>query len=250
MKARFWILLLMWVPLWATELRIAVASNADAAFAAVIERFEAAHDVRVIRVSGSTGRHHAQIVNGAPFDLLFAADAETPERLHAAGHAAATGTYAFGVLVLWSPRPGLIDPEGAVLRGDGFRTLALANAAVAPYGKAAEEVLSSLGLLDRVQPRLVRGSNIGQTAHFVSSGAADLGFIALAQIQKPGIKSLPGSVWFPPAGSHAPLEQKWALLNDTPSARAFLSFLNMPEVREILEGYGYRLPEHHAPDPG
>jgi len=244
------LLLCVALPLGASELRIAVASNAEAAIAVLCARFEATHGVRVLRVSGSTGRHHAQIINGAPFDLLFAADAETPERLHASGHAPATGTYAFGVLVLWSPQPGLIDREGSVLRSGTFRKLALANAQTAPYGKAAEEVLQSMDLLEGLRPRLVRGSNIGQTAHFVSSGAADLGFIALSQIQSPGGGELPGSFWFPPAGSHAPLEQKWALLRDTPAARAFLKFLTTPEARACLEGYGYTLPEHDAPDPG
>lgn len=250
MKIRGLLLLLLAPWLEASEVRLAVASNAEAAFAALAERFEAAHDVRVILVSGSTGRHHAQIVNGAPFDLLFAADAETPERLHASGHAAASGTYAYGVLVLWSPQPGLIDRDGEILRTGTFRRLAYANPAVAPYGKAAEEVMIAMDLLDPLRPRLVRGSSIGQTAHFVSSGAADLGFIALSQIQKPEGAAIPGSLWFPPAGSHAPLEQKWALLNDTPSARAFLTFLTTPEARKLLEGYGYTLPEYDAPDPG
>lgn len=250
MNFRLWILLWMGLPLCASELRIAVASNADAVFAALAERFEAVHAVRVIRVSGSTGRHHAQIVNGAPFDLLFAADAETPDSLLASGHASATGTYAYGVLVLWSPTPGLIDRGGTVLGNGGFRRLALANPRVAPYGKAAEEVLASLGLFETLNPRLVRGSNIGQTAHFVSSGAADLGFIALSQVQNPDGRGIPGSFWFPPADSHASLEQKWALLRDTPAAQAFLAFLTTPEARELLAGYGYTLPEDDASESG
>ena len=236
--------------LTAGELRIAVASNAEAAFSALSEKFEATHDIRVIRVSGSTGRHHAQIVHGAPFDLLFAADAETPLRLRESGHAAAVGTYAYGVLVLWSPHPGRVNGAGDVLRRAEFRRLAVANAAVSPYGRAAEEVLSALEVNNTLRPRIVRGSNIGQTAHFVSSGAADLGFVALSQIREPEQEDLPGSYWFPPADMYSPLEQKWALINDTPAARSFLLFLQTPEARELLLGYGYTLPESDAPDPG
>lgn len=242
--------LLLALPLGAGELRIAVASNADAAFAALSERFTRESGVRVVPVSGATGRHYAQIVNGAPFDLLIAADAETPARLHASGHALETGTYGFGVLVLWSARPELVDAQGAVLHRADFRRLALANATVAPYGKAAEEVLGSLNLLEALGPKLVRGSNIGQTAHFVSSGAADLGFVALSQLQRPGGGELPGSHWIPPADSYTPLEQRWALLSDRPEARAFLAFLATPGARDLLRGYGYTLPEPHASDPG
>lgn len=242
--------LLLALPLRAGELRVAVASNAEAAFAVLAERFGSEHAVRVIRVSGSTGRHHAQILHGAPFELLFAADAATPQSLLASGHALETGTYAHGVLVLWSPRPDLIDAEGAVLRDGAFRRLAIANATVSPYGQAAEDVLNSMNLLASTRPRLARGSNIGQTAHFVSSGAAELGFVALSQLQKPGGGEIPGSVWFPPAGSHAPLEQKWALLRESPAARAFLAFLETPAAREILAGHGYTLPEAHDPGSG
>jgi molybdate transport system substrate-binding protein len=248
---RCWMLgLILLLPLRADGLRIAVASNADPAFRELIEQFEASHAVNVVRVSGATGRHYAQIVNGAPFDLLFAADAETPLRLRQSGHARHTGTYAFGVLALWSPRSGVVDRGEDALRDGSLRRLAIANANTAPYGRAAEEVLATLGLTETLRARLVRGSNVGQTAHFVSSGAADAGFVALSQILPPCGADIPGSVWLPPADSYAPIQQDWALLRDTPAARAFLLFLTQPESRALLERYGYTLPEHDAIDPG
>jgi len=227
----------------AEEIRVAVASNFSGAAKAVSSRFEANSDHRVTLVFGSTGKHYAQIHNGAPFDLFFAADARRPELLEKEGLCVAGSrfTYAQGRLILWSARDNYVDPAGGVL-GSDFHHLAIANPQHAPYGRAARETLETLGLWNEVQKRLVRGENIGQTFHFVKSGNAELGFVAYSQIRIPGAPA-GGSYWEVPSSMYGPIYQQAVLLRDAPVARAFLEFMQSDEAREIIRGYGYIIPE-------
>jgi molybdate transport system substrate-binding protein len=150
-------------------------------------------------------------------------------------------TYALGRLVLWSPEPGYVDPEGAVLEGGGFRHLAIANPRLAPYGKAAQEVLQARGLWERLGPRLVRGENIGQAYQFVSSGNAALGFVAWSQLPRPGQPPW-GSLWKVPQALYTPIQQQALLLRDRPVARSFLAFVRSEPALKIIRDYGYDLP--------
>ena len=153
---------------------------------------QSGHDV--VLAPGSTGKHFAQIQNGAPFDVFLAADAERPKLLEEGGKAVSGSrfTYAVGSVVLWSPKNGLVDPEAEVLREGKFKRLAIANPRLSPYGKAAQQILENLGLWDSIKSRIVQGENIAQTFQFISTGNAELGFISLSQIMKPG-DAIPGS---------------------------------------------------------
>ncbi len=227
----------------AGEIRLAVASNFAQAMTTIAERFEADTGQKVRLSFGSTGKHYAQIRNGAPFDAFFAADVRRPEMLEREGLAlpGSRFTYAVGRIVLWSPREGYVDPEGRVLERGGFRRLAIANPGLAPYGKAAREVLEELGLWDGLSGRLVRGENIGQTFQFVVSGNAELGFVARSQVMRPG-RPVGGSFWEVPQELYSPLEQQAVLLRDGLAARAFLEFMRSDEVSRILRDYGYGTP--------
>jgi molybdate transport system substrate-binding protein len=224
----------------ADEIRVAVATNFAAAMTTLVERFEASSEHAVLVSYGSTGSHYAQIRNGAPFEAFFAADAERPRRLEEEGAAVAGSrfTYAVGRLALWSPKAGYVDSDGRVLETAGFRHLAIANPELAPYGAAAREVLSARGLWDGMQPRLVRGQDIGQTYSFVATGNAELGFVAWSQIKKPEAP-IEGSYWLVPDSLHQPIEQEAVLLRDVPAARAFMAFVTSPQAREIVRSYGY-----------
>lgn len=146
--------------------------------------------------------------------------------------------YARGRLALWSPRPGYIDDDGRVLETGRFRFLAIANPNVAPYGAAARDVLVARGLWEAFQSRLVRGQDIGQAYNFVATGNAELGFVAWAQLARPGAE-LEGSFWLVPESLHEPIAQEAALLRDTPAAAAFFEFVKSPEARAIIRSYGY-----------
>lgn len=222
---------------------VAMASNFAAAGQALARAFEAQTGHRLTLSFGATGKHYAQIVNGAPFDLFFAADAERPRRLEAEGHGVpgTRRTYAVGRLALWSPDPGRVDAQGRVLAAGRFRHLAVANPRLAPYGRAARQVLEAAGLWERLQGRLVRGENIGQAYQFVASGNAELGFVAYAQILGPDGR-VRGSVWLPPQGWYTPIEQQVILLRrgaDNPAARAFLDYVSGPDGQALIRRYGY-----------
>ncbi len=227
----------------ADQIRIAVASNFIGAMTVLSETFELKTGHQVVLMFGSTGKHYAQIRNGAPFDLFFSADQERPERLENEGIAVPETrfTYAVGKVVLWSPKPDFVDSGGSVLKEGNFRYLAIANPRLAPYGRAAQEILESFGLWETLQGRLVRGENIGQTFQYVKSGNADLGFVAFAQIQSPG-NSVSGSWWTIPKDLYLPIRQQAVLLIDSNPARAFLTFVKSHEAREIIREYGYSLP--------
>jgi molybdate transport system substrate-binding protein len=226
----------------ADSVHVAVATNFATTCRAIGEAFTAATRHDVVISDGSSGKLAAQIANGAPFEVFLSADVERPAKLEADGHAV-TGTrfvYAVGKLALWSARPDFVAGE-ATLRDGDFRHLAIANPELAPYGAAARDVLQHLQLWDRLQPKLVRGEDIGQTFHFVSTGNAELGFVALAQIAGNDV----GSRWLLPADLHAPIEQQAVLLppgRDEPAARAFLAFLQSDAARARIEAAGYGVP--------
>lgn len=223
----------------AGTVRVAVASNFASSLQHIAQDFEESTGHEVLASPGSTGKLYAQIQHGAPYDLFFAADTARPAALEALGLTLERQTYAYGRLVLWSPQPGLVNGSSAVLQTASFEHLAIANPKTAPYGAAAVEVLQGLGVLEQVSPRLVRGENIGQTHHFVVSGNAELGLVALSQLERPS----QGSMWEVPESAHGPIEQQLVRLTDNRVALAFLAYLERPAVRAKLAGFGYRLPE-------
>ena len=227
----------------AEEIHIAVASNFTATMRILAERYEKQSGHSVVLLPGSTGKHYAQIMHGAPFDAFFAADAERPALLEAGGRSlpGSRFTYAIGRLVLWSPDPELVDGDGAVLQSRAFRRLAIANPRLAPYGRAAQQFLESRRLWESLQPKLVRGENIGQAFQFVASGNAELGFVALSQlIQSDRHKR--GSMWRIPEDLYAPIEQQAVLLTQDPAAQAFMDFVQGEPARAIIRAHGYGTP--------
>ena len=178
---------------------------------------------------GSTGKFYAKIRNGAPFDVLLAADVETPTRLNKEGRAVSGSRfpYAIGQLALWSARPAYVDARGDVLKLGTFRFLAIANPRLAPYGAAAVETLNGLGLLAAIQPCFVQGGNIARTFPFDRTGNAELGFVALSRIVEGG-KLKSGSVWIVPASLHRPIRQDAVVLargKDNPAALELMKYL-------------------------
>lgn len=230
----------------AGTVRAAVASNFAAPFAQLAAAFSAATGHEVEISNGATGKFYAQISNGAPFDVLLAADDETPRRLQQQG-LAVKGTafsYAQGRLVLWSAQAGLVDAAGAVLGRADIRHIAICDARLAPYGLAAEQVLTSLGLYPTVKSRLVIAENVSQAWQFTASGNAELGFVALSQVHVPG-KPVGGSYWLIPASRYAPLLQDAVLLQrgaDNEAAHALLTYLKSKTARSLIRRWGYEVP--------
>ncbi len=228
----------------AASVQVAVAANFAQPMQKIAETFEADTGHKAVLSIGSTGRFYAQIRNGAPFELLLAADDETPLKLEAQGLGVKGSSfiYATGRLVLWSARPNFVDDKGAILARGGYNKLAIADPRLAPYGSAAVEVLQKMNL-SRLQATAVQAENIGQAFQFVQSGNADIGFIALSQVMQDG-KIGQGSAWLVPVGMHSPIRQAAVLLvkgKDNPAAAALAAYLRGDKARTIIRRHGYEL---------
>ncbi len=239
MMTPFWTVATLWVGLLAApdEVLVAVAANFASTAESLAERF--GHDgACVVRItSASTGTLYAQIRNGAPFDVLMAADTLRPALLETEGWAVRGSrfTYAVGRLALWAP--GTNDPV-AFLRGGEYRHLAVATPSTAPYGAAAYQVLERLSLLDAISSRMARGQNVIQAYQFVASGNAELGFVSLAQVMDAPQRE----VWVVDADLYEPIHQQAVLLRRVPAhpcASAFVAFLRTAPATAIIEGRGY-----------
>ena len=228
----------------AAEVKVAVAANFAKTLEDITVQFEKDTGHKVLATPGATGKFYAQIINGAPFEVLISADDETPRKLAKEAKAIAETqfTYAIGTLALWSPDTNLVDQGGGVLKTDKFKFLAIANAKVAPYGQAAVQTMLKLGVLTKIEPRVVQGENIAQTYQFVTSGNAQLGFVALSQITENGkVKS--GSAWSVPQEFHDQIKQDAILLNngkDSIAAKALLDYLKSDKAKKIIVSYGYK----------
>ncbi len=227
----------------AAEIHVAVASNFSSTMLSIVRQFESKTQHKVILSFGSTGKHFSQIKNGAPFDVFFAADAHRPELLEKEGVAlpGSRFTYAIGKLVLWSPKAGYIDSQAGILQHGDFRYLAIANPKLAPYGKAAREILQARRLWKRLQRRMVRGENIAQTLQFIKSGNAELGFVAYSQVKRAN-QPIEGSIWEVPQRLYSPIRQQAVLLTENEAARALLSFVRSEEALKMIRESGYDTP--------
>lgn len=229
----------------ADEVQVAVAANFTAPIQAIAADFEKDTGHRLIAAYGATGQFYTQIKNGAPFEVFLAADDTTPEKLEKEGDTVKGSrfTYAIGTLALWSAKAGYVDDAGEVLQKNQYQHLSIANPKAAPYGLAATQVLAKLKLTEATQAKLVEGQNITQAYQFVSTGNAELGFVALSQIYKDG-KVSSGSAWVVPADMHDPIKQDAVILNkgkDNPAAKALVEYLNGPKAAAVIKSYGYQL---------
>ena len=229
----------------AEAVQIAVAANFTAPARALAEIFARTTGHEAKLSFGATGAFYTQIKNGAPFDILLAADDERPIRLEKEGDTVPGSrfTYAIGQLVLWSAKPGFVDGEGAVLKGGNFNKIAIANPKLAPYGAAAVETMDKLGLAAALTPKLVTGESIGQTYNFIATGNAELGFVALAQVLDGG-KLKSGSMWVVPAKYHAPIIQDAVILKRAaanPAAKAWMALMRSPNTQDFIRSYGYEV---------
>ncbi len=230
---------------WADEVQVAVAANFTAPIQAIAKDFEADTGHKLVSAFGATGQFYSQIKNGAPFEVFLSADDSTPAKLESEGETVKGSrfTYAVGTLALWSAKTGYVDSNGQVLKDNQYQHLAIANPKAAPYGLAATQVLEKLKLTEATKAKLVEGQNITQAFQFVSTGNAELGFVALSQIYKDG-KVTGGSAWIVPAKLHDPIKQDAVILNkgkDNPAAKALVDYLKGPKAAAIIKSYGYAL---------
>lgn len=237
-------LVVLALPAQGDELSVAVAANFTAPMRLIAAEFEKDTGHKVLASFGSTGKFYAQIKNGAPFEVLLTADDETPAKLlkENAAVAGTQFTYALGKLVLWSAKPGLVDGAGDILKKGRFEHLSMADPKLAPYGVAGIETMKAMAVYGAVQPRIVTAENITQAYQFISSGNAELGFVALSQVLKDG--KVDGSLWLVPANLYTPIRQDAVILDKgkgKAAAQALMKFLKTDKARAIIKSFGYEL---------
>ncbi|HSB36183.1 MAG TPA: molybdate ABC transporter substrate-binding protein [Thermoanaerobaculia bacterium] len=230
---------------------VSVAAAADLKFAldaAVSDFRKSRADVGVTVTYGSSGSFFAQIESGAPFDLFLSADVDYPEKLAARGLTVPGSEflYAIGRIVVWVRKESPLDLAGRgllALAAPSVTKVAIANPRHAPYGRAAEAALKSLGVWDAVREKLVFGENVAQAAQFVESGAAEAGILALSLALAPEMAAK-GRWAEIPASAHPPLRQGGVILKSSTSpdaAKAFRDYLVGPAGRAALARYGFAL---------
>lgn len=234
-------------PAWAENLTVAAASDLKFAMDEILDEFHQQNANQTVKVVyGSSGRFHAQIKHGAPYDLYFSADIAYPERLEEAGLAASpVYPYAVGRLVVWSSAEGEPLSLADLPRAD-IKRIAIANPRHAPYGQRAQEAMESAGIWDKVEERLVLGSNIAQTAQFVETGNADAGIVALSLVLSPSLAEV-GRYSLVPDTLHSPLKQGFIITRraaDNELAWRFAEFINSDQARAVMDRYGFELPEN------
>lgn len=227
---------------WAGNAQVAVAANFAAPMKRIAQQFTRDTGHTATLVFGATGQLFANIQNGAPFDVLLAADQHTPQALVQSGAAVAQSrfTYATGRLALWSTQPNVSLSLDTLKRGN-FKRLAMASPALAPYGLAAQQTLASLGISDAAQSRIVQGSSVTQAFQFVATGNADIGFVALSQVMTDG-RIERGSAWLVPTTLHAPIYQDAVLLQratGNEAAAALMHYLRSAPAQNTLRSFGY-----------
>ncbi|MBK8806750.1 MAG: molybdate ABC transporter substrate-binding protein [Bacteroidales bacterium] len=233
------------ISLQAQKVKIAAAADLRFAMDEVVKLYKSSNpqaDIEVIY--GSSGNAFTQISNGAPYDMYFSADILYPQKLKEAGLTATEPKlYAIGRIVLWSSTMD-VSKGIAGLAATPKSKIAIANPDHAPYGKRAEESMKFYKIYDKVKPQLIYGENISQAAQFCLTGNADIGILALSIVLAPSMADK-GKYVLIDEKSHQPLKQGFVVLKqakDNKVAKAFAEYVSSKPARDILEKYGFALP--------
>jgi molybdate transport system substrate-binding protein len=235
------------LPACAESLTVAVAANAQYAFADLRTAFKKETGQDVQPVYNSSGKFAAQIMNGAPFDVFLSADMTYPEKLQGAGFATgAPRVYAHGALVLWTMQDLDLKHWQQTLSDPAVEKIAVANPKTAPYGAETMKALTRLKLDAALSPKLVFGESIAQTNQYIYSKAADAGFTAKSVVLSPAMRGKGRWVDLP-TDAYRPIAQGAVILTHGQQthpalARQFYDFLFSEKSRAIFERYGYLLP--------
>ena len=224
------------------KLIIATAANTQFAMQEIAANFTVNTGIETELIISSSGKHTAQIIAGAPYDIFISADMKYPKKLHDENLTTTEPVvYAYGQLVLWS----LNNDRGLHLedlRNIDFAHLAMPNPETAPYGLAAREALQAIDLWQSLSPQLIFGESVAQANQYIISGAAEAGFTASSIVMAPANKQkghwtiIPDSLYSPIAQGAVVLKRS----NKTEQAEKFYKYLFSEEAMTTLMAFGYR----------
>ncbi len=222
---------------------VGAAADLNYVFPEIAELFEQETGINVDFNFGSTGQLAQQIERGAPIDLFAAANQSFVEQLNQKGRAIeeTMKVYGRGRIVLWLREDSPLEIERVEeLTNPEIKRIAIANPDHAPYGIAAREALQSVGIWDRIQPKLVLGENVRQTLQYAETGNVDVAIVALSLAVV-----VPGQYELIPEELHEPLDQMLTVIEGSPhaeEARQFAEFINGKQGRPLMQQYGFSLP--------
>jgi len=224
-----------------TPLRIAVAANFTPVLKILLKDFRKNTGIKTQVISGASGAMFLQIKHGAPYDIFLSADSRRPVELEQAGYILKNSrkTYAMGQLALYSSSHAMhaSEPLSLDLLSSPPARFAIANPDIAPYGKAAKEVLTHLGLWKNYQSRLIKGINIGQTFAQIRSKGVTLGIVSNSQLV---LNNLPGVII--PNNYHQPIKQQLVIIRaskNKAAAKKLSQFLLSAKSQATIVSYGY-----------
>jgi molybdate transport system substrate-binding protein len=220
-----------------SEIIVAAAANLVDVFGQIGPQFEAQTGIHPVFSFASTAQLTQQIENSAPFDAFAAADSEhvaklESEKLLVPG---SRTVYALGVLAMWIPAGSKAQVSRLEELGSpSVRVIAIANPELAPYGKAALDVLKRQADWPQVKPKIVYAENISMAKQYGTSHNADVVFTAYSLVLHEGGKVI--------RVSSEGLQQELAVVAASqrrPEAQKFVDFLLHGKGREILSQFGY-----------
>jgi molybdate transport system substrate-binding protein len=228
----------------AQPLRLAVAANADAVIKRIQAEFTKSTGITTEAIVGSSGNLATQIRNGAPYDLFFSADMEFPAALQKAGFTlTAPAAYALGSLIICATGDIDLNDWKRQLLSNKAVKIAIANPTVAPYGKAAEEVLKKYTLWDKLKPKFVYGESISQVNTYITTRSVSIGFTTEAliheSVQNTGLK------WVRlDQADYSKIRQGFVVLThakkgNQANALKFAQFISSAAAKKIFKQFGY-----------
>ena len=223
------------------KLEIAAAANMQYPIKELMAVFEQETGIASTVSVASSGKLTNQIKNGAPYEVFLSADMGYPEDLYKNGFTPEPAkAYAYGKLVLWTTSDE--EPSVELLKEERIKHIAIGNPRLAPYGIAAQEVLVHYHLFDSLKTKYVFGESITQVNQFISSGATEVGFTALAVVKSPSNQdvgkwiAIPDELYSPIGQGAVLIKQKGEV---SEKAQLFYDFLFSQKAMDILGEYGY-----------
>jgi molybdate transport system substrate-binding protein len=229
---------------FAQTLKVAVAANLQGVIKVLGKDFKDKTGIEIEPIVGSSGNLSTQIKNGAPYDVFLSADMNFPESLFKEGFSTkAPEVYAYGSLIICSTSDIGFENWERMLLSARIKKIAIANPAIAPYGKAAEESLKQKGILDDVKPKVVYGESIAQVNTYITTAVVDVGFTTQALIKDAeGKTKLYWKIIDPK--SYTPIKQGMIIIKqskENENAEKFYQYMLSPAAKAILKEYGYHI---------
>lgn len=231
----------------AQTLKVAVAANLQSVIKVLDSDFKQRSGITIEPIIGSSGKLVAQISNGAPYDVFLSADMEYPQKLFKDGFSIKPPVvYALGSLIICDYQEMELNAWPQILQRAWVTKIAIANPKLAPYGRAAEEVLNKLKLMPLIKSKLVYGESIAQVNNYMRTGVANVGFTTQAlAVDAYRLKEFHWQVINPEL--YSPIQQGMVVIKHKDGknyikARRFYQYMLSMPAKNILKKYGYIIP--------